>query len=168
MTGRKPNRIINNLIVLAVVVFTIIGCGQHPIYSHFEHIQPTGWQRNDTLRFSIHAKDAGNYCLSLDLRATSLFPFTELVLVVERYAHLKHERRTDTLYINITDKDGNREGAGISMFSYGTPLTPVMLEDHDTLDISVRHAMTRQCLQGITDVGITAEANCAQRQYAGK
>lgn len=149
----------NSLMTLVVVMLTAIGCGQRPLYSHFEHIPPTGWQRNDTLHFSITQKEAGTYGLRLSLRATSLYPFTELALVVERRSRQAGMARADTLFLDITDEEGNQEGAGISLFSYDATLTPPTLESNDTLTLSLRHIMTCDVLPGIADIGITLTKN---------
>ena len=59
----------------------------------------------------------------------------------------------------ITDNEGNVLGTGINHYQYEMALPNIMLHIDDSLHVSVRHLMRRECLPGITDIGLTLERN---------
>ena len=59
----------------------------------------------------------------------------------------------------IIDSKGNVEGKGVSYYQYDFPLSTLRLEKGDSLALVVRHAMKREILPGISDVGIMLRTN---------
>ncbi len=137
---------------------TIASCGQRPVYSHYEHLSSDGWLRDSVLTFTTTVADSARYALTMGLRATNDYPYTQLTVTTRCQTCRSAIDRTDTVTIDITDDEGNILGKGTTIFSYDMPLTPVLLLADDTLTVTVTHAMRRPLLPGITDVGITAEA----------
>ena len=62
---------------------------------------------------------------------------------------------TDTVACQLTDRKGNAAGKGISYHQYQFPVTELMLQDGDSLFVSIRHDMKREILPGISDVGFS-------------
>ena len=93
------------------------------------------------------------------MRITSDYPFTGLSLVVERKIYPSKDIRVDTLNCAIMDSKGNAEGKGVSYYQYDFPLSTLRLKEGDSLALIVRHAMKREILPGISDVGIMLRTN---------
>ena len=142
-------------LVVPVVLVALVSCSRRPVYSHYEAVSHEGWYRSDTLRFICPIRQAGQYHIRLGLRASTLYPFTQLTLIARQQAHKSRCCHADTLTLDITDNEGNINGEGVSIHQYEVPLTIVGITRPDTLHIDVFHGMSRQLLPGICDVGIT-------------
>ena len=144
-------------LVMAVALASLASCSRRPVYSHYEAVAQEGWYRTDTLRFTCPIRQAGQYHVRLGLRASTLFPFTQLTLIARQQACKSGRCHADTLTLDITDNEGNINGEGVSIHQYEVPLSAFSATRCDTLRIDVYHGMSRQLLPGICDVGITVE-----------
>ena len=154
----SKNSILLSIGIAAALDLTT-GCSRLPIYSHFELIPSDGWEQDDTLRFRVPVKDAGSYDVQMHLRATSLYPYTQLMLNVGiTTRHLPLTTHLLPFTIDITDDEGNRLGEGLSIRQYNLGLPSANLRKNDTLVVTVAHNMHRNPLPGINDVGITVTA----------
>ena len=118
--------------LLVLYSLLLIACETETVYHHFEPTQIAGWERNDTLKFSVPAMAVdGDYREKLILRVNNDYPFMGLTLIVEQ-----------TVF------------PGNGFYEYDYPLTQLALHAGDSLQISVRHNMKREILPGIADVGI--------------
>lgn len=151
----------NNIIILAMLITTaalaLSSCGRRAVYSHFETISREGWDKADTMHFIVPAGNGGNHAMTLGLRANSAYPYTDVTLSVGVRTAKTGEIRTDTVSIDITDKDGNSLGTGLGVRQFSAVLSTIDTMDGDTITITITHAMERRILPGITDVGITME-----------
>ncbi|EFC70658.1 gliding motility lipoprotein GldH [Prevotella sp. oral taxon 299] len=137
-----------------------ISCKRNVVYHHYQHTSIAGWERNDTISYAIpRLKTSGIYSINVGLRVTNDYPFTGLSLVVERKVYPSKDIRVDTLNCMIIDSKGNVEGKGVSYYQYDFPLSTLRLEKGDSLALVVRHAMKREILPGISDVGIMLRTN---------
>ena len=126
------------------------------VYHHYEHVPTFGWEKNDTLYFSIPPiKASGNYHEEVELRTDESFPFLGLTLLVEQTVWPKGEHHHYTLNCSMADKNGNIKGRGISCYQYEFPLADLHLQEGDSLQIAIIHNMKREIMPGITDVGIS-------------
>lgn len=141
------------LLVLSSLLF--MACETETVYHHFEPTQIAGWERNDTLKFSVPAMAVdADYREKLILRVNNDYPFMGLTLIVEQTVFPGKRHLSDTLNCRIVDKSGNIRGRGIGFYEYDYSLTQLALHAGDSLQISVRHNMKREILPGIADVGI--------------
>lgn len=137
-----------------------MSCKRNVVYHHYQHTSIAGWERNDTISYTIpRIKTSGLYSIGVGLRITSDYPFTGLSLVVERKIYPSKDIRVDTLNCAIMDSKGNAEGKGVSYYQYDFPLSTLHLKEGDSLALVVRHAMKREILPGISDVGIMLRTN---------
>ena len=158
------------LTAMVSAMLTIAACSHIPLYSHYHHLPAEGWLRNDSIVFttippsSVTSKNTVSdgdsascisYGLTLGLRATNTFPYTQLMMAVHSHTTDYKTNRTDTITLNITDEKGNNQGVGTHLFQYDIPLPDLSLHIQDTLIVSVRHIMSRKLLPGITDIGLT-------------
>ena len=62
---------------------TLCACGRQKIYSHFEHISDTGWEKVDTIDFFVSpVAESGTYQEALELRIDNTFPFQSLAMEI--------------------------------------------------------------------------------------
>ena len=162
----------SNLLIMAGVC---AGCIRGTIYNHYEQLPVAGWEKNDTITFSIPpVGEQGIYNLSLGLRTTGHYPFMSLTLIAEQQtiaaadtisidtiadSLVTHNSLTPkfiryTLPCNLMNKRGNTRGQGINYYQYNFHIADVALNDGDSLRISIRHDMKREILPGISDIGI--------------
>ena len=60
------------------------GCMDGTIYHHYEHIPVAGWEKTDTIMFSVPPIDEdGLYNIRLGLRTTGQYPFMSITLIAE-------------------------------------------------------------------------------------
>jgi gliding motility-associated lipoprotein GldH len=141
-------------IVLATLLL-LTACMRGVVYDHYEHTVVSGWEKIDTLSYSVpRLAEGGLYDVTLGLRVNSKYPFQSLTLIVEQQAFPSKKTHIDTLNCVLTDKKGKVKGNGISHFQYNFRVSELHMEANDSLQITVRHDMKREILPGISDVGI--------------
>lgn len=127
-------------------------------YGHYETIGSEGWERTDTIVFTVGpVRHFDSYTAKIGLRTDSYFPFMQLTLIVGQEAYPSGFTRKDTLTVSLTDDEGYVFGDGISHYQYLVPLAPINLNAGDTLRVSVCHDMLRSPLAGVTDIGFMLE-----------
>ena len=159
--------IYNNMVVktakrmawLLAMLMAVTACSDGVVYSNYEHTALAGWERNDTLPFSIRPlKESGTYALDLGLRTSAGYPFRRVTMIVEQKVMPSNVTRCDTVTCELTDDKGKVKGNGISNYQYVFHVSDRHYHKGDSLHISVRHDMKREILPGITDVGISLRA----------
>lgn len=141
--------------VLCVAALLLASCMQDVVYDKYESTPLSGWEKNDTLSFSVpHMQRNGDYDVGLGLRINTLYPFMGLTLIVEQTVFPAQERRIDTLDCKLIDKNGKSLGQGVSYYQYNFPINHWALKQGDSLQVYVRHDMKREILPGISDIGI--------------
>lgn len=147
------------LFLIALLSLAFVACDTSTVYYHFEPTPISGWERNDTLKFSVPALTlAGGYREDISMRINSEYPFTGLTLIVDQTVFPGNRHVSDTVNCSVVDKDGNVKGRGIGFYEYDFPLTHLRLNAGDSLQINVRHNMKREILPGIADIGIRVTA----------
>ena len=162
----SSSRLIHTLFLLAATVLTVAACSNFPAYSHYEHIDSDSWRRDDTVTFTTTVRDSANYHLSLGLRATDAYPYTQLTVNVDVNVNDNGNgngnenvgARQIPVIIDITDQKGILQGTGNNLRQYDAPITDIVLGSNDTLVVSISHAMSKFSLPGITDVGLSVVA----------
>ena len=141
---------------LALLMATLLGaCGTRTAYHHFEPTQLSGWERNDTLKYSVPAMARdGNYREKITLRISNDYPFMGLTIIIDQTVFPGKTRMTDTLNCNVTDRNGNMRGRGMAIYEYDCPLRRMKLSTGDSLQIRIRHNMKREILPGIASIGV--------------
>lgn len=156
-------------LILTIAVTALLGsCGRGKVYDHYEHTPLAGWDRVDELTYNVPTlQDAGRYVTTLGLRINDTYPFQSLSLIVEQDVYDGRQQKskkkkpallksyTDTINCTLFDKKGTEEGNGISYFQYHYRISEQELAAGDSLHVTVRHAMRREIMPGISDVGIS-------------
>jgi gliding motility-associated lipoprotein GldH len=148
----------NRLVVMSLVALLtmLASCGgRTTVYHHYEHTPVAGWDKNDTLTFTIGPIAESNvFSEEIGLRINGLYPFMSLCLVVDQVRTPGFIIRRDTLSCSLIDQRGNIKGQGISRYQYIFHLDDIHLNSNDSLRVSIHHNMKREILPGITDVGV--------------
>lgn len=143
------------IIIAAATLLVLAACNRHLVYDKFMHTPVAGWEKNDTLLFEIPpVSQASTYQSRLELRVVDDYPFVSITLIVERHIYPRNEVRLDTLNCPLTDRRGNAAGKGISYHQYIFDMSPIQLQQGDSIHVRIRHDMKREILPGVSDVGI--------------
>ncbi|MGN1263814.1 MAG: gliding motility lipoprotein GldH [Prevotella sp.] len=150
----KRNKAIAAMMILTVAS-ALLSCNRKTVYDHYEPIDIDGWEKDDTVTFSIKPMDeGGTYDEAIGLRTTTAFPFRSVCLIVEQRVMPGGSLRCDTLLCSLMDDNGKVTGDGVGCYQYIFPLADMTLAKGDSLHIAVRHNMRREILPGISDLGI--------------
>ncbi len=159
MNQAKTHRVVTTIVALAVA-WLLAGCSRKTVYSHYAHTPIVGWDRSDSLLFDVAPVSAGGtYDELVGLRISSSYPFMGLTLIVDQHVFPSSLHRIDTLHAHLIDQEGNIQGQGISFFQYQFLLRRLQLNAGDSLHVCIRHAMKRENLPCISDVGFTLIMN---------
>ena len=145
----------------------LCGCNRKTIYHHYEHTPLAGWEKSDTIVFCVPPVPQSTVLHEeVELRISNRYPFMGLSLVVDHTtlpanASRKTGKtmpaglmRTDTLNCSLVGEDGNFKVKGVGYYQYHFHLTDISVNEGDSLVVAIRHAMRRETLPGIADVGI--------------
>ncbi len=143
-----------HLLIVLTVALAFAGCNRKTIYHHYEHTPVAGWEKNDTLTFTVKAKERAVVQRDVELRISGEYPFQRLNLVIEQTTYPAGISRRDTLNCDLIDPQGNIQGQGLSLYQYRFHMTDISLNEGDSLCVNIRHNMKRELLSGVTDVGL--------------
>lgn len=146
--------IISKVCIIFIAAFAILSCTGNKVYDKYAHTPVSGWEKNDTLKFNIPPiAERKLYSSELGLRINGDYPFMGLTLIIEQTVFPSRETHIDTLNCSLHDTHGNSNGTGLSYYQYNFPITNIMLNKGDSLEIKIRHDMKREILPGISDIG---------------
>ncbi|MGM9713147.1 MAG: gliding motility lipoprotein GldH [Prevotella sp.] len=152
-------RTIATATLMAALMLMTAACDERRVYDHYEHADPGGWEKNETLEFGIDSlKDSGTYSMLISLRLSDRYPFKNLHIVVDQTVYPSRTAIHDTVTCHVTDDRGMTLGAGISLYQYTLPVRKRFYMHGDSIHVRVRHNMKREILPGIADVGIQLKA----------
>ena len=144
-----------SVLILFTVATTWMSCNRKTVYDQYGHTPIAGWEKSDTLQFSVKPMEAaGTYAEELGLRINGAYPFKGLTLIIEQHIYPAETVVRDTLNCALTDDNGNATGKGISYYQYNIPMKDLQLKQGDSLQVFIRHNMKREILPGISDVGL--------------
>ena len=153
------NNLLTSVIILTVAI-AFACCNRKTIFSHYETISSDGWNRRDTICFSINPSEKTESATGLlSIRVNENYPFTALSLVVNQQIIPNGAHYQDTLYFTLVDNKGRFLGQGINHHTFQHPLHIYELGEDQHLSVKVHHLMTQQRLPGIINVGISLEHN---------
>lgn len=145
-------------IVLAVSILSLTACRHRPLYYHYEDTPAGGWDRTDTLHFTVPAMtDDGRYSIQLGLCTDNGYPYRNLSIVVQHTVLPSRQVRNDTIYCDVIDEAGHPLGDGISRYQYLLSLTSLSLKKGESLQFSIYHNMRREILPHVSSVGVLVD-----------
>lgn len=150
---------------LGLVVLLASGCGPEPIYSEtFAVEREGGWLASDVKSFNFEVEDTlRQHEFFIDLRHDQDYPFSNLYLFVD-FEFPNGRVRRDTVLCELADARGVWQGTGTG------PIVDhrIGIQTHTAFPISgayevnIAHAMRRDPLPGIQDVGFRLELTPGQ------
>jgi len=150
--------------------WTATACVGGKVFDEYEQIPVEGWDKTDTLTFSVPAVSAdGVYNLALGLRTTGDYPFMSLTLLFEANIIAKKmenssvvkapQRLSRTLSCPLVSSRGRSQGQGVSLYQYNFHVATISLREGDSLQVNIRHNMKREMLPGLSDLGLSITRN---------
>lgn len=146
----------------------LTACQPDKVYDHRESVSPSGWAKADSFVYAIPPMtEGGYYTLSLAMRTGRAFPFRSVAVSVKTYRYPKRTQKHQLIVCNLVDQSGNPIGAGVTTFQNEFPIdNDLTLKQGDSLRITLRHGMSKDKLQGITDIGIILRKKSSSSQTA--
>lgn len=146
------------LSITVAVAMAFASCNRSTIYSQYLHTPLSGWEKNDTLTFSIPQMQTDMELKAIiGLRITDAYPFKTVCLIVDKAISPDNIIDSDTINCSLFDNDGMSKGRGVSCYQFNYHVSNMHLMKGDSVAIHIRHNMKREILPGISDVGITLE-----------
>lgn len=146
------------LSITVAVAMAFASCNRSTIYSQYLHTPISGWEKNDTLTFSIPRMQTDMVLKAIiGLRITDAYPFKTVCLIVDKAISPDNIIDSDTINCSLFDNDGMSKGRGVSCYQFNYHVSNMHLMKGDSVAIHIRHNMKREILPGISDVGITLE-----------
>ena len=146
------------LSITVAVAMAFASCNRSTIYSQYLHTPLSGWEKNDTLTFSIPRTQTDMELKAIiGLRITDAYPFKTVCLIVDKAISPDNIIDSDTINCSLFDNDGMSKGRGVSCYQFNYHVSNMHLMKGDSVAIHIRHNMKREILPGISDVGITLE-----------
>ncbi len=141
-------------IAFTVAMAVMASCNRKTVYSHYLSVDLQGWQKTDSLSFTVQPIPAtAVYEPVLGLRVSTLYPFANLSLVANIVT--PQTQRSDTLSYTLINKNGNWSGQGVIYNQYTAPLPSLYLFEGDTVRVYVKHNMRVFSLKGVSDICFT-------------
>ena len=98
-------RTIFSYLLIAAATLVIASCTGDKVYDKYRNTPLAGWEKNDTLTFSVpRMTKAAQYSSNLMLRINDSFPFMALTLIVEQKVIPGNAVTIDTLRCNLIGK----------------------------------------------------------------
>ena len=143
----KKNNI--TLIAIALLIMILAACNGNTVYHQYKAVSLRGWEKSDTLCFSIALQDTNRPLhLFIETRHSEAYPYANLYLFINN----------DTVEYQLTNKNGKWTGIGLNaIYQNRFAYKDISLKHPDTLQIRICHGMTDKALKGISDIGICVE-----------
>ena len=142
-------------LLLAFAVLIIGSSGQKKIYSHYEHLDNSEWDKSDTLHFAIPpVVEGGLYSGEMGMRIGLDFPYENLVVDVTETIYPSRIQKTYTLNCTLTEQSGQWKGAGVNYIQYLFPVGSIQLHAGDSVHYAISHKMKRIQIPCVYNVGI--------------
>lgn len=145
--------------ILLFVASTLSACDKQTIYHTFQSLPTGGWQRKDTLFFSVDILDSLTSCkLSVEVRNRNNYSYQNLDLSISYGNPDAQSLPSDTLQLILADKEGIWKGDGWGgLYQTSFPVGSVWIGKAGTYLFKIAYTLPDETLQGINDVGIKLE-----------
>ena len=166
----RHSKALTVVLSMLFAAWTATACVGGKVFDEYEQIPVEGWDKTDTLTFSVPAVAAdGVYNLALGLRTTGDYPFMSLTLLFEANIIAKKsekssvvkapQRLSRTLSCPLVNSRGRSQGQGVSLYQYNFHVATISLREGDSLQVNIRHNMKREMLPGLSDLGLSITRN---------
>lgn len=164
----KPHGRMRAEVLFAAALVCASGCGPEALYADSLGVNAEGWKSAEAAEFLWEVSDTARvHDLYIDVRNDATYPFSNLYLFVD-FTFPNGKTNRDTLAVELADAQGNWLGSGSGH-----------VHDHRIVwhddarfplqgqyAVRIVHAMRRDPLPGISDVGLRVEY--AELEEAGR
>ncbi|MDD2798507.1 MAG: gliding motility lipoprotein GldH [Bacteroidales bacterium] len=146
----------SHLPLIFLLLLSMSSCIPSNTFSEFKDIPSKGWNRYDTLFFSVPITTSQDYSMQLNTRNRANYPYQNLWLFIS----CKQDSVTlfsDTVQVMLSDKMGNWNGSGWgSLYELSIPFkSKIHLNaSKKPYYIKVVQGMRDYDLQGVESIGI--------------
>ncbi len=140
-------------------VVLLWACNNDIVYQEQKAIPAEGWHYQDYLLFEANIQDTLSlHKLSLDIRNTTDYPYSNLFLFLE-IAFPDGRILRDTIECTLADKRGQWTGSGFGRIRFNRFLfrDDVWFPSTGNYTFKIHHGMRENTLHGIADTGIRIE-----------
>lgn len=143
---RKHRLIHNWTSCLLLVLLLTVSCQKNTIYHSFQPVNAIGWDKSDTLIFTLPKVIANtSYQYEIGIRHKDSYNYRDLWLTINQ----------DTLHLYLADNKGNWKGTGIGEIRQLTyPIKIHSLNQDSIQEFHITHIMEDNPLYGIHDIGL--------------
>lgn len=132
----------------------MVACDRKTVFDKYVHTPLNGWEKNDTIAFSIDSiRQRGEYMEEIGVRTNGQYPFTSLTIAVHQTVQPSGAVHDTTINCTFMDNENSSASNGIGYSQFSFPLKKVRMEAGDTLHVTIRHNMKREILPGVSDIG---------------
>lgn len=142
------NKRISKVWFLFVALLTV-SCQNNILYHSYQPVQTTGWDKNDTLVYSLpQALPYQPHLYEIGIRHKDSYPYRDVWLTINQ----------DTIHLYLADSIGNWIGNGIGETRQITfPVQLSQIPQDSIKEFRITHIMQDHPLNGILNVGLKIE-----------
>lgn len=129
-----------------LLLFLSIACQENTYYHFYQPVDPTGWDKNDTLIYDLPSPLPKSHSLEflIGIRHKDSYIYRDLWLTIN----------LDTIHLYLADSTGNWSGSGLGELRQVTFPIPLQIKGDTISHIRITHIMQDNPLSGIHDIGI--------------
>ena len=143
---------------LMVLLLLMPSCVGNVLQHQHIDINPSGWDRGDTLTFSIPPADVTtDYSITVEMRTPATFPFQEVWMVRKVLTANPLSLHLDTICVSTTTDGSSLSGDGVTLRSHSCLTPSIFLNQHQEVTIQLYHIMSQQVLPQVSSVGVKME-----------
>lgn len=148
--------LLRNSLLCLLAAWIMTACDSRTVYHTYLPIPQKGWGKSDTLFFHVPVNDSLTLLhLTAGVRNESNYPYRNLYLFISHNLEDSAKWETDTLEVELTDKEGRWRGTGWgSLYQSTLPMKSIGIRRAGSYTIKVTHGMKDEVLKGISDIGI--------------
>ncbi len=135
----------------------LTACQSHTMYHSFHTLPKDGWNKSDTLVYTIPVENIQpkTYELQIEIRHTKELAHRSLWVVVYQNAQDSMLYIADTLQCVLANEKGRFTGTGLNnYYQQSFPLKTVKLSKEYAPVFKLAHYMKKGRIEGIHDIGI--------------
>ncbi len=146
--------------VAVLAAAMLLACYSDTPYYHYDPTDLGGWDRAEVFEHHVPpVADEGYYVEEVGVRADASFPYRAVCLVIDqRIVHTQKQEpssfKSDTVSIDIFDRQGQPLGRGVNLRQYTCSFRSVRLMRGDSISLRIRHNMKNKSIEGIANVGL--------------
>lgn len=177
MATKKNNKqqAMNKEWIFLFVLCILTACNSNTSYHSYRPVPNTGWQKNDTLFYSIpESVDTGYYDMLIGIRHLASYPYRDIWLEIGHNLHDSVDFHKDTIHLYLANQLGDWYGNGIGgLYQYTkNNVLKLHLQTKSSLtSFYITHLMSDSLLKSIYDIGIQLQkstTSCSlKHQYEG-